>query len=103
MTFAWDAPEIGDASAFIEHSFELKSPAALSYQIVFTDPEFRRQGLCGTLVFETARLAFQNTEVDTLVMCADPDYFAIKIYESCGFRRNALEYGVSWADPKRTS
>ncbi len=66
------------------------------FQIVVTAPEYRRQGLCGTLVYKAAEHVFDTTEVDTLVMCADPDYHAIQIYESVGFQREALEYGVYW-------
>jgi len=39
--------------------------------------------------------------VRELVMCADPDYHAIRIYESVGFERRALEHGVYWWDEGR--
>ncbi len=71
------------------------------FQIVSTDPEFRRQGLCGTLVYKAAVHTLANTQIKTLVMCADPDYHAIRIYKSVGFRREAIEYGVYWWDRKR--
>ncbi len=71
------------------------------FQIVSTDPEFRRQGLCGTLVYQAARHTLAHTKNKTLVMCADPDYHAIGIYESVGFQREAIEYGVYWWDRKR--
>ncbi|MGZ6441028.1 MAG: GNAT family N-acetyltransferase [Pseudobdellovibrionaceae bacterium] len=68
------------------------------FQIVCTDPDHRRQGLCGTLVYKSALHAFEKMGVKELVMCADPDYYAIKIYESVGFKQQQLEYGVYWWD-----
>jgi ribosomal protein S18 acetylase RimI-like enzyme len=68
------------------------------FQTVCTHPDFRRQGLCGSLVYRASIHAFQEMKVQKLVMCADPDYFALKIYESVGFQREALEYGVYWWD-----
>ncbi len=71
------------------------------FQIVCTDPNVRRQGLCGTLVYKSALQVFAENKVKTLVMCADPDYHAIKIYESVGFKRQKLEYGVYWWNKNR--
>lgn len=66
------------------------------YQMVATAIEHRRQGIAATMVYEVAKHAFQNWNVKDLVMCADPDYFAIKIYESVGFKRSGLQHGVYW-------
>ncbi|MGE0764541.1 MAG: GNAT family N-acetyltransferase [Bdellovibrionales bacterium] len=71
------------------------------FQIVCTHPEFRRQGLCGTLVYRSAQHAIEQMEVRDLVMCADPGYYAIKVYESVGFKRQQLEHGVCWWDRHR--
>lgn len=68
------------------------------FQIVCTDPEFQRRGLCGTLVYQSAQHAFKEFKIKDLVMCADPDYHAIKIYESVGFQKQQLEHGVYWWD-----
>lgn len=56
------------------------------FQHVGTVEEFRRRGVCGTLVYEVARQALESWGVETLVMCADEDYHAARIYESVGFR-----------------
>jgi ribosomal protein S18 acetylase RimI-like enzyme len=72
------------------------------YQIVCTDPDFQRQGLCGTLVYQSALQSQKSFEIETFVMCADPDYHAIKIYESVGFEKQQLEYGVYWWDRAHT-
>lgn len=72
------------------------------FQIVCTDPAYRRQRLCGTLVYKSAQHILDNGLVKTLVMCADPDYYAIKVYESVGFKQQQLEYGVYWWDKNRS-
>ena len=66
------------------------------YQNVGTHPDFRRQGICGTLVFETGEYAFKNFGVHTLVMEADPDYHAARIYESVGFAKKEVNHALSW-------
>ncbi|HEX8476269.1 MAG TPA: GNAT family N-acetyltransferase [Pyrinomonadaceae bacterium] len=56
------------------------------FQEVGTDPDFRRRGICGTLVHHVSRTALEQQGVKTLVMAADENYHAAKIYESVGFR-----------------
>ena len=60
------------------------------FQWVATHPAYRRQGLCGTLVFTVASQAL--TQVTTLVMVADPEYVAAAIYESIGFSASEQEF-----------
>jgi len=55
------------------------------YQNVETHPDFRGRGLAGTLVHRVARYGFADLGATTLVMVADPDYLAIRIYRSVGF------------------
>lgn len=55
------------------------------FQNVATHPEFRGRGLAGTLVHRVARYGFDEMGAFTLVMVADPDYLAIRIYRSVGF------------------
>ncbi len=55
------------------------------YQGVETHPEFRGRGLAGTLVHRVAAYGFDEMGVRTLVMVADPEYLAIRIYRSVGF------------------
>jgi ribosomal protein S18 acetylase RimI-like enzyme len=71
------------------------------FQNVSTHIDHQRRGYCQTLVYEVSKQALESGRANTLVMCADPDYHAIKIYESVGFVRKALEHGVSWFDPAR--
>ena len=55
------------------------------YQSVETHPEFRGAGLAGTLVHRVATYGFDEMGARTLVMVADPEYLAIRIYRSVGF------------------
>jgi ribosomal protein S18 acetylase RimI-like enzyme len=66
------------------------------FQSVDTHPDFRRRGLAGTLVYEVAQTGFNEMGAETLVMCADPDYVAIKIYESVGFEAVEELAGLDW-------
>ncbi|MGZ3694402.1 MAG: GNAT family N-acetyltransferase [Bdellovibrionota bacterium] len=55
------------------------------YQSVGTHPEFRGRGICARLIYETAKMAFERGWANTLVMSADPEYHAARVYESVGF------------------
>ena len=71
------------------------------FQMVTTHPAFQRQGLAGTLVYETALRGFHKMGAETLVMCADPDYIALKLYETVGFKAAEKIVGIGWH--KKTS
>jgi GNAT superfamily N-acetyltransferase len=72
------------------------------FQSVETHPDFRRQGVCGTLVYESAKFAFEKMGLTELVMVADEHYHAAKIYESVGFAPSAKEYSAFWWDKDLT-
>jgi ribosomal protein S18 acetylase RimI-like enzyme len=55
------------------------------FQNVKTHPDARGRGLAGTLVHRVSRYGFDELRARTLVMVADPDYLAIRIYRSVGF------------------
>jgi RimJ/RimL family protein N-acetyltransferase len=55
------------------------------YQSVQTHPQFRGRGMAGTLVHRVATYGFDEMGARTLVMVADPDYLAIRVYRSVGF------------------
>jgi predicted GNAT family acetyltransferase len=63
------------------------------FQSVGTHPDFRRRGICGTLVQQASAFALSRMAVETLVMLADEEYHAARIYESVGFR--PVEYIAS--------
>jgi ribosomal protein S18 acetylase RimI-like enzyme len=60
-------------------------PGLARFQAVETDPDYRRRGLAGTLVYHVSGYGLANLGARTLVMVADPDYFAIDLYRSVGF------------------
>lgn len=64
------------------------------YQSVGTHPDFRRRGVCGQLISRAARAAFDKLGAQTLVMVADPDYHAAKVYESVGFKATQEQVGI---------
>jgi hypothetical protein len=51
----------------------------------------------------SALLAFEEFGVDHLVMEADIDYHAARIYESIGFKRNELNHALSWWKGKESN
>jgi ribosomal protein S18 acetylase RimI-like enzyme len=61
------------------------SPGLARFQHVKTHPDARGRGLAGTLVHRVSRYGFEELGAQTLVMVADPDYHAIRIYRSVGF------------------
>jgi ribosomal protein S18 acetylase RimI-like enzyme len=60
-------------------------PGLARFQSVETDPHYRRRGLGGSLVHHVSRYGFGDLAARTLVMVADPDYFAIDLYRALGF------------------
>jgi hypothetical protein len=71
------------------------------YQIVSTHKDFQRRGVCSTLVYKSALYALQKMGADTLVMVADEDYHAAKIYESVGFKPDQYQIGLCYWDKER--
>jgi GNAT superfamily N-acetyltransferase len=55
------------------------------YQDVETHPQWRGQGLGGTLVWRAGQHGLDNLGATMLVMAADPAYVAIRVYRSVGF------------------
>jgi ribosomal protein S18 acetylase RimI-like enzyme len=55
------------------------------YQDVGTHPAARRRGLAGTLVFHAGEYAINDLGAHTLVIVADADEDAIRVYRSTGF------------------
>jgi hypothetical protein len=71
------------------------SPGLARFQEVKTRPAARGQGLCGTLVHAASRYALDEMDAETLVMVADPDYLAIRIYRSVGFEETETQLGAA--------
>ncbi len=61
------------------------------YQHVETDPQARRQGLAGTLVWHAGRYGLQVLGAGTFVIVADPADVAIRVYRACGFADREMQ------------
>jgi GNAT superfamily N-acetyltransferase len=68
--------------------------ARARYQTVDTVERYRRRGICSRLVVAAARLAASQHAIDQYVIVADPDYHAMGLYESLGFRQLEHTAGV---------
>lgn len=66
------------------------------FQQVITNEEHRNKGVCNTLVYEVSMRALTRSDVHTLVMEADVDYHAAKIYEGIGFKPTETNYALEW-------
>ncbi len=67
------------------------------FQNVETHPEARGQGLAGTLVHHVSRYGLEELRVQTLVMVADPEYLAIRLYRALGFTSSQTQLGIDRA------
>lgn len=55
------------------------------FQAVGTHPDSRGRGIASTLVHHASRYGFDTLGARTLVMVADPEYLAIRLYRAVGF------------------
>ncbi|MEJ7796078.1 MAG: GNAT family N-acetyltransferase [Nocardioides sp.] len=69
------------------------------FQHVKTHPDHRNRGLAGTLIHRAGRDALENLGAERLVMVADPDYLAIRLYRSLGFVDAEPQVGASLLPP----
>ena len=65
------------------------------FQSVQTHPDDRGRGIASTLVHRASRYGLDELKAHTLVMVADPDYLAIRIYRALGFGDNEVQVGVA--------
>jgi hypothetical protein len=63
------------------------------YQSVETHPGARRRGLAGTLVWHAGVQALADGRPVTLVMVADPEDVAVRVYRSVGFTIGEFQFG----------
>jgi ribosomal protein S18 acetylase RimI-like enzyme len=57
------------------------------FQAVDTAAAYRGRGICSRLTVEAARRTAELRPIDHFVICADPGYHALGLYESLGFVR----------------
>lgn len=68
------------------------------YQSVQTHPDFRKRGIAGALVYNAAIYALENFKIETLVIVADVDSPAERLYKSIGFQFTEYQLGISKSD-----
>ena len=73
------------------------------FQAVDTAAAHRRKSVCSRLVVEAARAAAADHGAERLVICADPDYHALGLYESLGFRPRERVAGACRPPPADTT
>jgi RimJ/RimL family protein N-acetyltransferase len=66
------------------------------FQSVETHPDYRRRGIGGTMVYEAARYALTHFGIETLVIVADLDSAAARLYASVGFQPTEQQVGLEW-------
>lgn len=66
-------------------------PGLARFQSVETRPDARGRGLAGTLVHHVSRYGLTELGARTLVMVADPEYLAIRVYRSVGFEETETQ------------
>jgi GNAT superfamily N-acetyltransferase len=66
------------------------------YQSVVTHPDFRRQGIAGTMICEAGRRAITQYGLRTLVMIAEQDSGPARLYQSLGFAPKEKSVGLLW-------
>lgn len=64
------------------------------YQNVETHPAWRSRGLAGQLVHHAGEWAREHLAARTLVIVADPEYHAQRLYERAGFRPAEVQTGL---------
>lgn len=85
---AFDGDQLaGDLGLFSENNLG-------RFQNVGTHPDYRRQGVCSTLLYETSKMALEKMRLHQLVIVADPFYHAQRIYESVGFTPQQTMVGL---------
>jgi len=94
----WFGAFVGDRLA-AQMGLLAAGPGLARFQSVQTDPDFRRRGLAGTLVRHVSRYGFDELGARTLVMVADPDYFAIDLYRNVGFEPTETQLLVERKPP----
>lgn len=84
-----DAQIVGSLGLFVEGDLG-------RFQEVSTHPAFRRQGICGTLLYRASCYGFQQLGARRLVIVPVAEYNAAQIYASVGYQQQGWQAGLSW-------
>jgi GNAT superfamily N-acetyltransferase len=67
------------------------------YQSVETHPDHRRRGIAGNLVYHAGQYALTRFRVETLVIVAEHESAASRLYSSLAFEPRELQVGLELA------
>jgi GNAT superfamily N-acetyltransferase len=82
---------VGDLGIFHNHDLG-------RYQSIQTHPDFRRRGIAGALVYTAAQFALEQYNLEILVIVAEADSPAERLYKSIGFQFAEYQLGISKSD-----
>jgi len=85
---------VGDAGIYWERQVG-------QFDNVGTHRDYRRQGVCSTLIYLASKFAFETRGIETLVIEADEDHHAARIYESVGFVPTEKLIRLEWYDKSK--
>jgi len=66
------------------------------FQSVETHPNFRRQGIAGTLIYKAAHQAKRKYDLHTLVIVAEQGSSPARLYETLGYYLKEYQVGLEW-------
>lgn len=65
------------------------------FQAVETHPNYRRKGVCSSLLHKVVKHAIDSVGAKDLVICTENNSEASRIYEALGFEHREFQYGAS--------
>ena len=88
-----DGKLVADMGLFIENGLG-------RFQHVETHPDFRKRGIAGTMVHHISEWGFNKRDAETLVLVADPEGPAVKLYKRLGYDLQEINYSLVKPDYK---
>lgn len=81
---------ISDMGLYFDESFQVGR-----FQAVETHPDYRRKGVCSSLLHNVIKHAIDSVEARDLVICTENNSDAIRVYKALGFEHRVFQYGMS--------
>jgi len=82
-----DGKLVADMGLFIENGLG-------RFQHVETHPDYRKRGIAGTMVHHISEWGFNKRDAEYLVIIADPEGPAVKLYKSLGYSLQEISYSL---------
>lgn len=68
------------------------------FQHVETHPDYRKRGIAGSMVHHISEWGFNKRSAENLVIIADPEGPAVKLYKSLGYNLQEISYALQKPD-----